>query len=276
MHRGDRAYPIAVDRAAGNAVAAKSGRMHHYRGDVATARYRRAARQLVVRGTAQWPCVDVRGPLVCRAGGTIGAGVSSGWGSSRPAHAGRGTIGRPGGKIWSGARMLPLARAGKTEPAAGFHGLEQMSARGLDQISGQRFRWSATDTVTWQISVPAGPRRLVQVVVPYVHEARHGFASACRVDIGGRSAPVAIRDSAICAEVDAVPPGPVLVTLRTPELLQPAKRSAVAWVGDPGGTAGVIVACQMAGLCGKCGRNPGTVGDMPWAGSPQFLPTCGK
>ena len=104
-------------------------------------------------------------------------------------------------------------RAPADDPAAGFHGLEQMS--------GQRFRWSASDAVTWQISVPAGPRRRVQVVVPYVHEARHGFASACRVDIGGRSAPVAIRDSAICAEVDAVPPGPVLVTLRTPELFNP-------------------------------------------------------
>jgi Methyltransferase domain len=114
-------------------------------------------------------------------------------------------------------------RAPASGAAVGFHGLEQMSARGLDQISGQSFRWSATDTVTWEISVPAGPRRLVQVVVPYVHEARHGFASACRVDIGDRSAPVAIRDSAICAEVDAVPPGPVLVTLRTPELLQPPR-----------------------------------------------------
>jgi len=112
-------------------------------------------------------------------------------------------------------------RAPASGEAVGFHGLEQVSARGLDQISGQSFRWSAADTVTWEISVPAGPRRLVQVVVPYVHEARHGFASACRVDIGGRPAPVAIRDSAICAEVDAVPPGPVLVTLRTPELLRP-------------------------------------------------------
>jgi hypothetical protein len=114
-------------------------------------------------------------------------------------------------------------RAPASGAAVGFHGLEQMSARGLDQISGQSFRWSATDTVTWEISVPAGPRRLVQVVVPYVHEARHGFANACRVDIGDRSAPVAIRDSAICAEVDAVPPGTVLVTLRTPELLQPPR-----------------------------------------------------
>ena len=113
MHRGDRACPIAIDGVAGNAVAAKSGRLHHCRRDIATARYRRAAGQLVVRGTPQWPRVDVRGPLVCRARGAPGAGVSSGWGSSRPAHAGRRSIGRPGGKIWFGARVLPPARAGR-------------------------------------------------------------------------------------------------------------------------------------------------------------------
>jgi 2-polyprenyl-6-hydroxyphenyl methylase/3-demethylubiquinone-9 3-methyltransferase len=114
-------------------------------------------------------------------------------------------------------------RAPASGAAAGFHGLEQVSTRGLDQTTGRSFRWSASDTVTWEINVPAGPQRLVQVVVPFVHEARHGFASACRVDIGESSAPVAIRDSAICAEVDAVPPGRILVTLRTPELLNPPR-----------------------------------------------------
>ena len=49
-------------------------------------------------------------------------------------------------------------RAPANVTAVGFHGLEQ--------ISGQSFRWSAADTVTWEINVPPGPHRRLQVVVP--------------------------------------------------------------------------------------------------------------
>jgi hypothetical protein len=101
------------------------------------------------------------------------------------------------------------------EPADGFHGVEGSP--------GAQFRWTATDTITWRITVPSGPRRVVQVSVPYSHESRRGFAAACTLDVGGYVAPVAIRESAIFAEAPDIAPGPIVVTLRTPELRTPPR-----------------------------------------------------
>jgi 2-polyprenyl-6-hydroxyphenyl methylase/3-demethylubiquinone-9 3-methyltransferase len=99
------------------------------------------------------------------------------------------------------------------EPAIGFHGLEG--------VGGQRFRWTATDVLTWQITVPPGPHRLVQVTIPYLHESRHGFAGACRLDVGSTAAAVSVAESAIVAEANEVAPGSVVLTLRTPQPLSP-------------------------------------------------------
>jgi hypothetical protein len=98
-------------------------------------------------------------------------------------------------------------------PAAGFHGLEGEP--------GRRFRWSATDVLTWKITMPSGPKRLLQVSVPYLHESRHGFAGACRLEVGNMEATVSARESNIVAELDDVVPGPLTLTLRTPELQSP-------------------------------------------------------
>jgi hypothetical protein len=104
-------------------------------------------------------------------------------------------------------------RAPAGEPAVGFHGLEGETSR--------RFRWSATETLTWHISVSPGPRRLIQIAIPYLHESRHGFADACRIEVDDTAAVAAVRESAIVAELQDVAPGTVSVTLRTPELLRP-------------------------------------------------------
>jgi hypothetical protein len=103
-------------------------------------------------------------------------------------------------------------RAPAEEVAGGFHAIEG--------IAGQRFRWSGAETLLWRIQVPF-PRRTVQIAIPYRHEARHGFAAGCRVDIGDRAASVSVRESAIVAEADDVMPGPTQITLYTPELFQP-------------------------------------------------------
>jgi hypothetical protein len=96
-----------------------------------------------------------------------------------------------------------------------FHGIEGQQ--------GARFRWTATDTVLWSAVIPLGPSHLVQLSVPYAHESRQGFAAACTLDVGGRTGAVSIRESAIFAEIPAVASGPIVVTLRTPELLQPPR-----------------------------------------------------
>jgi hypothetical protein len=101
--------------------------------------------------------------------------------------------------------------------AEGFHAVE-----GAD---GGRFRWSGSDTLHWQIDVPA-PRRAVQIMVPYLHESRLGFAAACRVDIAGRAVNSAsVRESSIMAEADGVAPGLIQVILRTPALRLPPNDS---------------------------------------------------
>jgi 2-polyprenyl-6-hydroxyphenyl methylase/3-demethylubiquinone-9 3-methyltransferase len=104
-------------------------------------------------------------------------------------------------------------RAPAEETAAGFHGLEG--------IPGQQFRWSAADSLTWRVTVPEGPSRRVQVSIPYLHESRRDFAGTCRIDVGSTSASVALSESAIFAEADGVAPGPVHITLWTPELTEP-------------------------------------------------------
>jgi hypothetical protein len=104
-------------------------------------------------------------------------------------------------------------RAPAEAQAAGFHGLEV--------AAGQRYRWSATDALTWPVMVPPGPLRLVQVSIPFLHESRRGFADACRVDVGDGAASVSVREAAIVAEAEDVAPGSVAVTLHTPVLLRP-------------------------------------------------------
>jgi SAM-dependent methyltransferase len=99
------------------------------------------------------------------------------------------------------------------EATDGFHGVEG--------APGEQFRWSATTTLSWQVMVPAVPPRLVQVSIPFVHQSQQGFAGACRLEFMGNPAKVTVRDSAILAETGQIGPGPVLVTLRTPELSRP-------------------------------------------------------
>jgi SAM-dependent methyltransferase len=104
-------------------------------------------------------------------------------------------------------------RAPAEEPAVGFHALELEA--------GRRFRWSAAEALVWQVAVPHGPRRLVQVTVPYMHESRRGFAAGCRIALGNKSASMSVRESTIVAEAGDIAPGPMLVTMRTPELSEP-------------------------------------------------------
>lgn len=99
------------------------------------------------------------------------------------------------------------------EEAVGFHSVEGSLS--------ERFRWSAADVLVWNIVVPPGPSRLVQVSVPYMHESQKGFAGACQFEFAAAGRETAIRDSAIVAEAPNLPPGEHLITLRTPQLVSP-------------------------------------------------------
>lgn len=88
---------------------------------------------------------------------------------------------------------------------------------------GSPFRWSAADTVTWRLPASPGNKRVVQVRIPFLMQVRPGFASECKVTIGGRSAAVDLREGAIFAELSDVPLADTELVLHTPSLPMPAE-----------------------------------------------------
>jgi len=84
------------------------------------------------------------------------------------------------------------------------------------------FQWTAAETLTWRVTCPPGAPRMVQIMVPFVHEFRTGFAAACRMQIDGHTAACSIRESCLFAEFDIRARGEITVTLRTPSLLSSA------------------------------------------------------
>jgi len=81
-----------------------------------------------------------------------------------------------------------------------------------------QFQWTASETVTWRMTTPPGPPRLLQIMLPFLHEARAGFAADCRIRIDGITIATAVRESCIFAESTTVMRGDVTVTLSTPPL----------------------------------------------------------
>ena len=89
---------------------------------------------------------------------------------------------------------------------------------GLDRHRSGAFQWTAAETLTWRVICPPGTPRMVQIMVPFVHECRPGFAAACRIQIDGQTAPSSVRESCVFAEFDMRARGEITVTLRTPSL----------------------------------------------------------
>jgi SAM-dependent methyltransferase len=94
-------------------------------------------------------------------------------------------------------------------PVEGFNGIEG--------IPGDQFQWTATDSVIWQTALPPGSRRIVQVMIPFAHQFRAGFAEECKIEIGGTLRPVSVHESAMFAESGPFDPGELTIVLRTPE-----------------------------------------------------------
>ncbi len=80
------------------------------------------------------------------------------------------------------------------------------------------FQWTAAETLSWRVTCPPGTPRMVQIMVPFVHQGRTGFAADCRIQIDGRTAPGSLRESCVFAEFDMQARGEITVTLRTPGL----------------------------------------------------------
>jgi hypothetical protein len=68
--------------------------------------------------------------------------------------------------------------------------------------------------ISWTIEVPEAFRR-VQIMIPFVHESRGGFAANCVIEVNGQQLPTSIQERSVCAETEPLAAGKALVTLRT-------------------------------------------------------------
>ena len=147
--------------------------------------------------------------------------------------AGRGPLAKIAERFGPAMACYRLSAPPEGAAAVGFHGMEG--------TPGEQFRWSAHEVLTWQISIPPGPQRLIQLRIPYLHESRQGFATSCRINAADRPASVSICQSAIVAELPDVSPGPLTVELRTPQLQRPPRDNrmiGLAIAAESGPSAG--------------------------------------
>lgn len=86
-----------------------------------------------------------------------------------------------------------------------------------EQYGPTAFQWTSADRLTWRVNCPPGPPRLVQIMVPFVHESREGFAAECRIELGGQLAG-SIRESCIFAEFNMQARRELFIALHTPSL----------------------------------------------------------
>ena len=91
-------------------------------------------------------------------------------------------------------------------PAEGFSGVE--GAPGL------QFQWTAKPEIRWTMDVHQSSPR-VEIMIPFTHESRAGFAAACVIEVNGKKLPTSVRERSICAETEALEAGKALVTLCT-------------------------------------------------------------
>jgi SAM-dependent methyltransferase len=91
-------------------------------------------------------------------------------------------------------------------PAKGYNGVEG--------VPGQQFQWTAEPEISWTIDVPAiFPR--VQIMIPFAHESRGGFARGCVIEVNGHALTTSVQERSVCAETEPLTAGKALVTLRS-------------------------------------------------------------
>jgi hypothetical protein len=101
-------------------------------------------------------------------------------------------------------------------PAKGFSGVEG--------AAGQQFQWTAETVIDWIIDVPKSRPR-VEVMIPFAHESRGGFAAGCVIEVNEKKVVTTVRERSVCAETEPLAAGRALVTLRTEPLTTAHDRS---------------------------------------------------
>ncbi len=101
-------------------------------------------------------------------------------------------------------------------PAKGFSGVE--GGPGL------QFQWTTEPEIDWIIDVPKSRPR-VEIMMPFAHEFRGGFAAGCVIEVNEKKLVTTVRERSVCAETEPLAAGKALVTLRTDPLTTAHDRS---------------------------------------------------
>jgi hypothetical protein len=105
-----------------------------------------------------------------------------------------------------GKPVYPIRLGAPKENSAEWHGLER------------NFRWSAAESITWDVSVPVAPARL-WVKLLYHAEPKPGFSKLCTLKIADQTIDVGPGALAL---IDISAPGLFVAELRNPSLHCPA------------------------------------------------------
>jgi SAM-dependent methyltransferase len=95
----------------------------------------------------------------------------------------------------------------------------------VEDVPPSQFRWTTAERVSWQTDIPIWNPRCVQILVPFAHESRPGFAAGCTIQINGYAVRSRVQGRSIVAEADAVAAGRVELALRSPALTATGNRT---------------------------------------------------
>ena len=129
----------------------------------------------------------------------------------------RGQAGRPH-VLRSGTRFAALAT--HCGPAQGFARLcapghwPAQGYSGVEGAPGDQYQFTVDPEITWTIDVPEGSPR-IQIMVPFAHESRGGFAAGCVIEVNGKVLATSVQERSICAETEPLAAGKARVTLRS-------------------------------------------------------------
>jgi hypothetical protein len=93
----------------------------------------------------------------------------------------------------------------------------------VERFSGSPTRWTASQEISWRISIPTSRPALAVIRIPFVSEVRPGFATDSRVLVAGTAAKVRVVSRSIVAEATVGEATCTNVTLRTPEPIAPSE-----------------------------------------------------
>jgi hypothetical protein len=121
-------------------------------------------------------------------------------------------------------QVIRLSAPDEIGSAEGWHAIEV--------FWGRRFRWTARETVVWPLP-PTGSEN-IRIVLSMVIPVEPNWLSGCRLRVGGREAPAAIRNGDLVADFDDV--SAAEATLTTPTLWKlagPASQTDTRRLGLP-------------------------------------------